>query len=444
MSNQRDLRKLQGLSRRQLLQLGVASAGVMGLPLLRPEQAAAAGTRVQRLVIVFTPNGTVPNAFWPTEGQNERDFILGSIAEPLSGYRDRLLFVKGLKLAVAEAGPGGPHQKGVGGLLTNATLQTGTFVDGDGSKSGWADGISVDQEIARYVGRDSYLPSLELGVRASDNEVRSRISYAGPGAPMPPINAPLVAYQRLFSNFIAGDSATDARRQSVLNAVKRQYDVLRPSLSARDNAKLEQHMELVRGIERRLGIDVVTTCETPISPGEIPADDENTMPNVSAAHVDLIAAALACDLTRVVTLQYSSAINEIRYPWLDSLGSGHALSHSSDAASQGQVAAREQWTAGQIANLMQRLDAIAEGDGTVLDHTLIVWTNELGWGVTHTHSDIPFLLAGGAPGIRFGRYVQLAEETGHGAMLSALIAAMGIEARGFGHPDFSLGPLSLT
>lgn len=443
MSNQREVRQLQGLSRRQLLQLGVASAGVMGLPLLRPEQAAAAGSNVQRLVIVFTPNGTVPDAFWPTEGSSERDFTLGSIAEPLSGYRERLLFVKGLKLAVAELGPGGPHQKGVGGLLTNATLQTGTFVDGDGSKAGWADGISVDQEIARYVGRDSYLPSLELGVRASDNEVRSRISYAGPGAPMPPINAPLVAYQRLFSNFVAGDGASDARRQSVLAAVKRQYDVLRPNLSTRDQVKLEQHMELVRGIERRLGIDVIGSCETPLSPGDIPADDENAMPNVSAAHVDLISAAFACDLTRVVTLQYSSAINEIRYPWLDSLGSGHALSHSSDTASQGQVAAREQWTAGQIAALMQRLDAMPEGDGTVLDHTLIVWTNELGWGVTHTHSNIPFLLAGGAAGIRFGRYMQL-PETGHGAMLTALIAAMGIEARGFGHHDFSLSPLALA
>ncbi len=92
---------------------------------------------------------------------------------------------------------------------------------------------------------------------------------------------------------------------------------------------------------------------------------------------------------------------------------------------------------------MRRLDEIPEGDGSVLDQTLIVWTNELGWGVTHTHSDIPFLLAGGAPGIRLGRYLEL-PTTGHGAMLTALINAMGIEATGFGHPDFSLGPLTLT
>jgi hypothetical protein len=443
MSHTRGIRSLRGLSRRQLLQRGVVSAGAMGLPLLRPEQASAQGGGVQRLLVVFTPNGTVPSAFWPTPGASETDFTLGSIAEPLSALRERLLFVKGLRLAVADAGPGGPHQKGVGGLLTNATLQTGTFVDGDGSKSGWADGISVDQEIARYVGRDSYLPSLELGVRASENEVRSRISYAGPGAPMPPINAPLVAYQRLFSNFTSGDAASDTRRQSVLDAVKQQYSLVKPSLSGRDQVKLEQHMDLVRGIERRLGIDVIGSCQTPASPGEIAPDDENTMPDVAKAHVDLITAAFACDLTRVVTLQFSSAINSIRYPWLNSLASGHALSHSSDSTSQAEVAAREQWTALQIATLMQQLAAIPEGDGTVLDHTLIVWTNELGWGVDHTHSNIPFLLAGGAPGIRFGRSLQL-PETGHGAMLTALIQAMGIEANGFGHPDFSLDALVLS
>lgn len=443
MSHRRGIRSLQALSRRQLLQLGAAAAGVLGLPLLRPEQAAAASGRAQRLLIVFTPNGTVPEMFWPAAGLDETDFTLGSIAEPLTSLRERLLFVKGLELSVAEAGPGGPHQKGVGGLLTNATLQTGSFVDGDGSKSGWADGISVDQEIARYVGRDSYLPSLELGVRASENEVRSRISYAGPGAPMPPINAPLVAYQRLFSNFTAGDEASDVRRQSVLAAVKQQYDMLKPTLSGRDQVKLEQHLDLVRGIERRLGIDVVGSCLTPASPGDIAADDETTMPAVTTAHIDLITAAFACDLTRVVTLQFSSAINDIRYPWLNSLGSGHTLSHSSADIAQAEVAAREQWTASQIAALMQRLDSIPEGEGTVLDNTLIVWTNELGWGVTHTHTDIPFLLAGGAPGIRFGRYLQL-PTTGHGSILTALMNAMGIEATGFGHPDFSRSPLDLT
>ena len=166
------------------------------------------------------------------------------------------------------------------------------------------------------------------------------------------------------------------------------------------------------------------------------------MPAITAAHVGLITAAFACDLTRIVTLQFSSAINEIRYPWLQSLGSGHMLSHSTDASSQAEIVLRETWTASQIAELMNQLAAVPEGDGTMLDHTLIVWANELGWGSTHTHDDIPFLLAGGAPGIRFGRYLQL-PATGHGALLTSLLNVMGVEAKGFGNPLYSLGPLNL-
>src|SRR5690606_27683973 len=100
-------------------------------------------------------------------------------------------------------------------------------------------------------------------------------------------------------------------------------------------------------------------------------------------------------LTRIVTLQFSSAINEIRYPWVQSFGSGHMLSHSTDAASQDEIVRRETWTASQICELMRQLASVPEGNGTMLDHTLIVWANELGWGSSHTHNDIPFLLAGG-------------------------------------------------
>jgi hypothetical protein len=431
-----------GLSRRQLLQLGAASVGALGLPLLVPERAIADNRGPQRLVIVFTPNGTVPDAFWPITGGSETEFALNTIMQPLAAYRERLLVVKGLNIAVAQTGPGGPHQKGVGGLLTNAELQTGSFTDGDGKMAGWANGISVDQELAQRIGQNSYLPSLELGVRAAGNEVRSRISYSGPGAPMPPINAPEVAYDRLFSSFLQKDPAVVARRQSVLAAVKQQYDVLTPTLSRTDQTKLEQHQDLMRGIERRLGIDTGGECASPQAPGQMAVDDENTMPAITAAHLDLITAAFACDLTRIVTLQFSSAINEIRYPWLPSLGSGHMLSHSTDAAAQAEIVLRETWTASQIANLMSQLATVPEGNGTMLDNTLIVWANELGWGSSHTHNDIPFLLAGGAPGVRFGRYMQLGA-TGHGALLASLLNVMGVAAEGFGDPKYALAPLNL-
>jgi len=410
---------------------------------LSPERSSAAADAPQRLLLVFTPNGTVPNSYWPAAGLSETDFVLNEIMKPFEAHRERVLILKGLRNAVAETGPGGPHQKGVGGLFTNADLQEGSFVDGDGSKSGWANGPSVDQEAARYVGQASYLPSLELGVRVIENEVRARISYAGPGAPMPPVNSPLVAYQRLFSQFLSTDTESTARRESVLDAVKRQYDVLNPQLSRPDQTKLEQHMDLVRGLERRMGIAVEESCYRPEAPPDWAEDDEATMPDIAATQFELLATAFACDLTRVATVQISSAVNSIRYPWLGSNGSGHTLSHSSNPESQAEIVLREQWAAQHIADLMTTLAAIPEGDGTVLDHTLIVWGNELGWGATHTHDNLPFVLAGGAPGVRTGRYVQY-DRVPHGALLRTLLHAMGVPNAGLGHPDFWTDPLNLA
>jgi hypothetical protein len=431
------------LTRRQLLQLGVGSAGALGLPLLVPERVSAADGAPQRLLLVFTPNGTVPDAYWPAAGLSETDFTLNTIMQPLTPFRERLLILKGLRLAVAQTGPGGPHQKGVGGLFTNAELQDGEFVDGDGSTSGWANGPSVDQEVARYIGQQSYLESIELGVRATQNEVRSRISYAAAGAPMPPINSPLVTYQRLFSSFLTADVAAGTRRQSVLDAVKLQYELVSPTLTLRDKQKLELHMDLIRGVERRIGIAPdAAACKRAEPPPDWAPDDEQTMPDIAASQLQLLATAFACDLTRVASLQFSTAINDIRYPWLGSNGSGHTLSHSSGEESQQEIVLREQWVASQLAAFMTQLASIPEGNGSVLDHTLIVWGNELGWGVTHTHENLPFVLAGGASAMRWGRYLEF-DRAPHGGLLAALLQAMGVPFSEFGHPEFRTEPLAL-
>ncbi len=328
--------------------------------------------------------------------------------------------------------------------FTNAPLQEGSFVDGDGSRAGWANGISVDQELAKHIGSDTYLPSLELGVRAMDNEVRSRISYGGAGNPMPPVNEPLAAFQRLFGRVAELDEGQRQERQSVLDTVKRQYDLVRPKLASVDRQKLEQHMELVRGIEQRMGMGAGGACLAPERPPSLEADSEETMEHIAPLQLQLLATALACDLTRVASVQFSTAINEIRYPWLGSTGSGHTLSHAgpSDLDAREQMIVRRRWIAQQLADFMTLLDSIPEGNGSVLDNTLIVWGNELGRGNTHTHSDIPFLLAGGAGGaLRMGRFLDFGGRP-HGQLLVSLLQALGIDAETFGHPDYAPGPLS--
>src|SRR5690606_23149955 len=106
---------------------------------------------------------------------------------------------------------------------------------------------------------------------------------------------------------------------SVIDTVAEQYAGLRPRLSTTDQTKLDQHLELVRGIERRLHIAVEGLCDRPAPPEDVEADSEETMPSISAMHNQLLTAAFACDLTRVASIQYSSAINDIRFPWIDSM-----------------------------------------------------------------------------------------------------------------------------
>lgn len=433
----------RGISRRTWLRAALGTS-LLGVPLLRPRAGHAEVRAPRRLVLVFSPNGTIQDAFWPTVVGGESDFILSEITQPLAPFQSRLLFLEGLSISVAEVGPGGPHQKGVGGLFTNAPLQEGSFIDGDGSRAGWANGISVDQELAKHIGGSTYLPSLELGVRAMDNEVRSRISYSGAGNPMPPVNEPLAAFQRLFGRFLSIDEGQRQQRQSVLDVVKQQYDLVRPALASLDRQKLEQHMELVRGIERRMDMRASEQCLPPDPPGQLAADSDDTMAAIAPLQMQLLAAAFACDLTRVASVQFSTAINEIRYPWLGSTGSGHTLSHAgpSDLDARQQMIVRRRWIAEQLAELMTTLDAIPEGEGSVLDNTLIVWGNELGRGNTHTHTNIPFLLAGGAGGaLRMGRVIDFGGRP-HGQLLVSLLHAFGVPAETFGHPDYASGPLS--
>ncbi|MEN9580321.1 MAG: hypothetical protein RJA70_3330, partial [Pseudomonadota bacterium] len=416
---------------------GAALGAAPFVPLLSElrSSAQAADGFPLRLILLFNPNGTLQEHFWPTSAAGAttaslKDYTFNTITKPLEPFRERLLFLHGLGIEVAKTGPGGPHQKGVGGLFTNSELQTGTFVDGDGAKSGWANGISIDQELANRVGKNNFLTSLELGVRATQAEVRSRISYAGPANPLPPINSPRGAFDRLFSGLGEVSEEVRATRRSVIDLIQAQYADVIPRLGEVDARKLEQHSELVRGIERRLDLAVNTrVCAAPTRPVEMAEDDEAQMVEISRLQIELMSLAVACDLTRVGSIQYSSAINDIRYPWLDSPGSGHALSHSgpTNLAATAEMLRRYDWHSAQMAYLMAQLDAIPEGEGSALDNTIIIWGNELGMGNAHSHTDIPFVVGGGAGGKwEMGRYLRFNNEA-HAGLWISLLHAFGFD-----------------
>jgi hypothetical protein len=170
-------------------------------------------------------------------------------------------------------------------------------------------------------------------------------------------------------------------------------------------------------------------------------EDADAMPDITRLQLDLLALALACDLTRVASVQFSTAINAIGFPWLNSTAEGHNLSHRgpSDTAAKDQLTQRARWYAEQIAYLAQQLAAITEGDRTVLDNTVMVWGNELSLGNSHSHSEVPFMLLGSAGGsLRTGRYLQFGAQP-HNRLLVSVLQAMGVEATTFGHADFGSG-----
>lgn len=442
--------KQRSFSRRTLLRAASGAAlALPWLPSLAPRARAQEVESPKRFVTMYTPNGVIHDGWWPTNVTNETTFDLSVSHAPLAPHRDKLLILGGVDMKSAMAGKGGPHQRGIGALFTNMQLGAGTFVDGCGSMAGWPQGISVDQRIANVIGQDSPVPSLQLGVRATEHDVQGRISYAGDSLPLPPLNEPLGVYKRVFEKFLPPASTPDQdaakellqQRKSVLDAVAKEFSALTPRLSSADRATLDAHLTLVRDVERRLSLGT-GECAKPEEPPVLDPASEVDMPRIAELELDLLALAFACDQTRVASFQISTALNRIRYPWVESLGEGHSLSHSgtSDVSAKTQLLQRQAWHASLIARLFDRLALIGDGEGTVLDNTLLFWGNEVSMGTTHTHDNMPFIVAGGTWAFRTGRYVQYSGAS-HADLLVSLLNAMGVPDTTFGDPATCTGPL---
>ncbi len=237
-----------------------------------------------------------------------------------------------------------------------------------------------------------------------------------------------------------------AQRLSVLDTVQRQMALVQRQAGYDDRQRLESHFEMVRDMERRLQNERLfdgTCLDTPPPPDQNP-DHEDTMPEIARLQIDLMVMAMACDITRVGSIQFSNAKNHIRFPWLESLGDGHSLSHAgpSNNEAKDELTARETWMATKVKYLMDRLAQVPEGNGTMLDNTLIFWMNELSRGNIHSQVDMPFLLAGGAGGaLRTGRLLQYDGDP-HNNLLVSFLNIFGVETETFGDERFCTGPLT--
>lgn len=449
---------MKRLSRRTFIR-GLAGASV-AMPLLtRASRAQDAGSEYPtRFIVFFHPNGVEAGAWFPVAGASPSEFTLNRCHAPLIPWKNHLVLTSGIDMAVTSIGYGEPHQRGMGAVLTGRENNSGTMVGGDGTTSGWNLGTSLDQVIASRIGTTTRFRSVELGVRAdvasTTGEIRNRMIYGAPELALSPSNDPAAVFRRLFSDGVTNQPELQSltlQRRSVLDAAIGSLDDLARTAPAAERAKLEQHAALVRELEQRLTSQSVFggTCGVPADPPLLGVDSEDDMPAISRLQIDMLVMALACDLTRVGSLQYSNAMNHVRFPFLNfqnaagarvqSLGDGHGLSHD-QGGSQYDVdeewIARDTWYASEFAYLLERLASVPEGDGTLLDHSVVLWVNELSHGATHSHINMPFVIAGGGSGqIRTGQFLQFTNEP-HNNMLLALLRAFGGDDATFGHPDF--------
>jgi hypothetical protein len=302
-------------------------------------------------------------------------------------------------------------------------------------------GISIDQHIANTIGADTMFKSLEFerGVYASTWP--NWTSFYGAGQPVPFESDAQKFWDRIFAG-VSEPSAPDpelvqlqADRKSVLDAVQQQYGALRRRVSSADQQRLDAHLEMVRDLERRIAdSDLSSACIVPERPAT------NTMENDSLDGIDIVAYALSCDLTRVATIAWRHS----GYPHLGVTGSYHDdwLHHvHQDPQAQTIVNTVKTWECEQVLYVLDKLASIPEGTGTLLDNTLVVWSDEFCHGYSHQHHEVPYVLLSGSDNFfEMGRYLQYATPRSNNELWIAIAEAMGVDGP-FGDPQFGSTPL---
>jgi hypothetical protein len=394
---------------------------------------------------MFSPNGTLPKHFWPD--QKEGEFKLKPIMGPLTPFKDRILSLKGVHNRVR--GDGDNHMRGISCLLTAKELHRGNIQGGSHTPAGWASGISIDQEIRNHLqSKDetrTRFGSLEFGVAVPNRaDPWTRMSYAGSNKPVAPIDDPHQMLQKMYGRMKDKESLV-----SILDDVSDDLKRVTSKLGKEDRSLLEEHMSLVRQVEKELelaDLEIEGDHPQPELDPEIELVNDNT-PKISRMQIDLLVNGFANDMMRVSTLQFMRSVGQARMRWLDIEDGHHTLSHKpdGDAKSQEKLLKINKWFAGELAYLCKRLKETPEpgGDGNMLDHTTIVWLNELGKGNSHTLDNIPFTLIGGGLGFKTGRALQL-PNVPHNRLLLSLAHGFGHHLKTFGNAKLSAGgPLDL-
>lgn len=425
------------LSRRALLR----GAGVaISLPLLDamiPAATAWAKTeakRKPRFGAIYIPHGATM-AKW-TPAKTGSDFEFTEILKPLEPYRERINVISGLGLPLAygtDGSAGANHTRASAVFLTCAN---------PGTDAQAKLGVSMDQIAARGLGQDTPLPSIELTIEESSLSCgtglscayRNTIAWRTDVTPLPMENNPSVVFERLF-----GDGSTEAIRaarraqsKSLLDSAMAEVATLQRDLPASDRARLSDYLDDVREIERRVALagQKPPGMKLPDAPVGIPTDFETHVKLM----LDLQALAWQAEVTRVATLMFAHEVSNAVYPNSGIRDPFHNLSHHSGVqANKDKFAVLNRYHVSMLAYLLERLKKTPDGEGTLLDNSLVLYGSGISDGNEHNHDPLPVVLAGGAGGaLKGNRHLSFERKTTMANLHVAMLNKLGIETARFG------------
>ncbi|MCY4598325.1 MAG: DUF1552 domain-containing protein [Acidobacteria bacterium] len=429
----------------------------LALPLLDgmvPAYAAlrkTAANPVRRLGVCYVPNGMEMRA-WTPAGKG-REFELSQILQPLSPFRNQLNVLTGLadKVAVPLPGEGiGDHAR------ASATFLTGVHV----KKTEGLDiraGISMDQIAAQQLGAETQLASLELGVDSVETlgacdagyscAYTNTIAWRTATTPLPMENDPRAVFERLFGSADSTDVAARLARirqdRSVLDYVGDRVAGLQKTLGPGDRTKLDQYFDAVRDVERRIHMaEEQSDREIPVF--EQPAGIPDTFQAHSRLMFDLLALAYQTDLTRVGTFMLSREVSGRAYPEIGVPDSHHGCSHhQNDPAKLEKLAKINTFHMQQFAYFLDKLQSTPDGDGTLLDHSMLIYGSGISDGNIHFHMDLPVVMAGGGGGtLKGGRHLRYASDTPLTNLYVSVLGKLGVPVEQFGDSTGKLPYLS--
>jgi hypothetical protein len=429
------------LSRRTFLH---GMGATVALPLLDSMVAAqtplrqTAAAPKTRFAAFYVPHGATMDKWTPaTEGTG---FEFTEILKPLEPYRDRVNVISGLAHPYVAGAGGADVSAGANHTRAAAVFLTGS-VPVRGAQAHL--GVSADQVAAQHIGQDTPLPSLELSIEESvlaceaafSCAYRNSISWKSPTQPLPMQNNPRLVFEKLF-----GDGSTDTERRgrrqetrSLLDAVLGQLASLKRDLPAGDQRRLDQYFEDVREIERRIQ-RAEAAAQTDVTLPDVPAGVPATFADHLKLLMDLQVIAFQSDITRVSTLMYARELSGAVYPESNIRDPFHNLSHhSNDRGNMDRFAILNLYHMAKFAYFIDKLKETKDGDGTLLDHSLVLYGSSLSDGNQHNFSPLPIVLAGGASGtLQGGRHVQFPKDTHMSNLLLALLDKLGARQETFG------------